>query len=80
MYADGSLYKCLSHDEIADLQRFVARFSPDFEKHVNDQFQQHKQNIEDGTYEKSKAVGDLDFWEKTFNEDKTALENIMKKL
>jgi len=80
MYADGSLYKCLSHDEIADLQRFCARFSPDFEKYVNDQFQQHQKNISDGTYEKSKAVGDLDFWEKTFNEDKTALKNILKKL
>ena len=80
MFNDGSLYKCLNHDEIASLQGFVARFGPNNEKYMNDQFQQHRQNLQNSTYEKSKAVGNLDFWESTFKEDKIALEKVLEKL
>lgn len=75
MFLTGLLYRYLDHDDIGNLQVLFSEFSLYGENYLNNQIAQNKAN-----FNKAKAVQDVNFWEKKFEDHKKTLEQILKKL
>jgi hypothetical protein len=75
MFLSGLLYKYLDHDGIGKLQVITAEFSSFGENYLNNQITQNKAN-----FIKTKAVQEVDFWEKRFKDHRKSLEEILGKL
>lgn len=75
MFLTGLLYRYLDHDDIGNLQVLFSEFSLYGENYLNNQIALNKAN-----FNKAKAVQDVNFWEKKFEDHKKTLEQILKKL
>ncbi|MCH8343907.1 MAG: hypothetical protein IH983_07960 [Planctomycetes bacterium] len=90
MFLSGTLYKKLSLDQIGKLQVLFATFSLGGEQFMNNQMTKTKQafeqcrssnDMEPWTTElKPEAVANVDFWEETFQEHRTTLDQIVQSL
>lgn len=75
MFLSGLLYKYLTHEDIGKVQVIFSEFSLSGENYINNQITQSK-----AQFDKQKAVGDVDFWEKKFKDHRKTLQEILSKL
>ena len=80
MLQSGTLYKCLSEKNIDKLQSNTTYLSFSGESIINNQFNQHKQAMLSGFYNKANASTDIDSWEQVLKDCKNNFEEIIKEL
>lgn len=75
MFTTGLLYDYLSHEHISTLQEITSYFSLNGEKYINDQIEFNKTS-----FEKVRAIGDVNYHEDKFKSSKKSLLEIMDAL
>ncbi|MCP4365304.1 MAG: hypothetical protein GY800_08420 [Planctomycetes bacterium] len=75
MFSSGLMYRYLTHEDIGKVQVVFSELSLNGENYINNQITQSK-----AQFDKQKAVGDVDFWEKKFKDHKKTFQEILSKL
>ena len=75
MFRSGQLYKLLGREDIGKLQGIFGVLSVNGANAINNQITQQKT-----TFDKSRALSELFFWDRTFKEYRKTFEDVLNKL